>query len=122
MITFKTLTTSAACLTFTAALATATVAHAGPSEAPKGQTVEVTYDDLNLASKAGQDILDRRIKNAAEKVCGLENGMLSTDFKVRSCRRDTVKAASASRDLAIAEYTQNRLARASQKALRMSAQ
>ena len=87
-----------------------------------GQTAEVTYGDLNLASKAGQDILDRRIKNAAEKVCGLENGMLSVDLKVRACRREAVEAAAASRDLAIAEYTQNRLAKASQKSLRLSAQ
>ena len=33
------------------------------------QSIEVTYDDLNLASKKGQQILQRRIRHAAEKVC-----------------------------------------------------
>lgn len=38
----------------------------------------VTYGDLNLNSRAGADELIRRIDNAAEQVCGVNDGRTNT--------------------------------------------
>jgi UrcA family protein len=35
-------------------------------------TIAVSYADLNMASPAGVDVLYRRIKSAAHKVCGVD--------------------------------------------------
>ncbi|MEM1196503.1 MAG: UrcA family protein [Pseudomonadota bacterium] len=92
-------------------------------DAPEVQGgVRVTYADLNLASSAGQEILDRRIKHAAEKVCGRLNGTLRTDMEVRKCRRKAIAAVQSSRDLAIATYNAQRLASADPSDIRLIAQ
>lgn len=54
-------------------------AAAAPSEA---HSVAVPYDDLNLASDAGQVELDRRIDRAARQVCGMDRE--ATGSRIRS--------------------------------------
>ncbi|MEM9310688.1 MAG: UrcA family protein [Pseudomonadota bacterium] len=110
--------TAAAAIALAAALAApGTVAHAG-----KMPSVKVSYADLNLSSKAGQEIFDRRIKNAVEKVCGRLDRTLANDVQVRRCRKKTIAAAQASRDLAVANYSENRFAKADSATIRMVAQ
>lgn len=42
--------------------------------------IAVSYADLNLASTSGLDLLYRRVKSAANKVCGVENMKVSLDI------------------------------------------
>lgn len=60
----------------------ATLAFAAPAfaqnETTQPQSRVVTYGDLNLNSAAGADALVRRIDNAAEQVCGSNDGRTNT--------------------------------------------
>lgn len=56
-----------AALVMAAVLVTPTV-----TQAAEGNSVRVSYADLNLASDAGQSILRGRIGEAARDVCGFE--------------------------------------------------
>lgn len=103
--------------TFTAA-AIALAAFALPLTAPlsaaqanEGATVSVSYADLDLSSEAGQEIFDRRIDRAIEQVCGSLTGRPTFDASVRSCQLETQAVAKQSRDLAVANYGDERLAR-----------
>jgi UrcA family protein len=51
------------------ALAAAAAAAATPAIAQNG-SVTIGYGDLNLASQAGRNVLDRRIDGAARQLCG----------------------------------------------------
>lgn len=53
----------------------------------------VTYGDLNLNSAAGADALVRRIDNAAEQVCGVNDGRTNTRqaYINRACERETTE-------------------------------
>ena len=59
------------------AIALATPAFA-QNETTRTQERVVTYGDLNLNSAAGADALVRRIDNAAEQVCGSNDGRTTT--------------------------------------------
>lgn len=112
-----------AALILSATLSTPALAIDGGVDTPSDRaSVRVSHADLNLASAAGQEILDRRIKRAAEKVCGRLNGTLRTDMKVRKCRRGAIAAAQPSRDLAISNYSGERLASAQSSDIRLIAQ
>lgn len=60
-----------------AVLAFATPAFA-QNETTRTQDRVVTYGDLNLNSRAGADTLVRRIENASEQVCGVNDGRTNT--------------------------------------------
>ncbi|MDG5748055.1 UrcA family protein [Qipengyuania sp. XHP0207] len=64
-----------------------------PAQASDTQSIEVPFDDLNLASAAGQERLDRRIEAAARTVCGYERrtGSRIIDHQTRTCL-DTARA------------------------------
>lgn len=84
-----------------AALAANVVAVA-PAFAQQGDTVEVSYGDLNLASGAGRAILDARIADAAEQLCGEARKVELTLFAaVEACRTETVAVAQPQRDAAV---------------------
>lgn len=84
-----------------AALA-ANVAAVAPALAQDASTIEVSYGDLNLASGFGREILDRRIANAAEQLCGEARKVELTLFAaVQACRSETVAAAQPQRDAAV---------------------
>jgi UrcA family protein len=58
--------------------------------APETNTVTVTIADLNLNTAAGQQKLDRRLDNAARKVCGMNEirtGTLIRPHAVNECYR-----------------------------------
>lgn len=50
----------------------------------QGQSLDIPYADLNLATPEGQDQLDRRIEDAARKVCGGDRPVTSTRIKSRA--------------------------------------
>ena len=87
-----------------AIFAAAGLAFAGPAHASDTQSIAVQYDDLNLASAAGQERLDRRIETAARTVCGYERhrtGSRIIDRKTRACL-DTARSSARAR---VAEAT-----------------
>ena len=45
------------------------------------RVVNVNFDDLNLASPRGQKILERRIRKAAEDVCGYREEVSGTRIR-----------------------------------------
>ena len=98
----KILATAALAAAFGAAPALA----ADPAPAPR--SAAVGYSDLNLASEAGQRILDARIGRAVREVCGE-----ASDIDVRGrnlvaqCRADTAKAAAAKRRAVLASARPN---------------
>lgn len=77
-----------------ALVAAATLVVPTASQAQESNSMTVSYADLNLASKAGQDGLARRIVGAARVVCVIED---SREIALRSatndCRSDAVARA-----------------------------
>ncbi len=61
----------------------------------RSDVVTVSYDDLNLANPAGLDSLYRRIRFAANDVCGVENMRVSLDVvrKNRECVAGSIESA-----------------------------
>jgi UrcA family protein len=59
-------------------------ANAQPIEIGSRQFELVQVTDLNLASGAGLETLDRRIRGAATRVCAIEGGRLETGL-YRAC-------------------------------------
>lgn len=63
----------------------------------------VSFADLDLSSESGQSKLDRRIRAAANEVCGTASDAdLEGKNDVRQCRTDTYKLASRQVAVAIA--------------------
>jgi UrcA family protein len=77
-----------------ALLAAATLVVSTASQAETSNSVHVSYADLNLASPAGQGVLQRRIAGAARVVCVIED---SREIALRTatddCRSDAVARA-----------------------------
>ncbi|MEM7665352.1 MAG: UrcA family protein [Pseudomonadota bacterium] len=60
---------------------TATPAFAGSTDK---QSIDVSFADLNLSTPEGQETLDKRIKTAARKACGLDQVRTGTRIKSSS--------------------------------------
>lgn len=77
-----------------ALIAAATLVLPTASQAEESNSMRVSYADLNLASTAGQGILQRRMAGAAKVVCVIED---SREIALRSatnnCRSDAVARA-----------------------------
>lgn len=73
----------------------AIVAAALVSTAPAvAQSVVVPYGDLNLASAAGAETLEKRLKVAAIRVCGFEQAPgLAETLSVKKCRAGVLDTA-----------------------------
>lgn len=93
-----------------------TALHAGNTK-----SATISYADLNLASETGREVLDQRIERAIDKVCGLTTRNIAMDASVRQCQRTTRADAHKSRDLAVADYANKRLANAGGKVIRLTA-
>ena len=77
-------------------------AGAAPAFASAPDGFVVSYADLNLASDAGRDILDRRIAGAAEQLCGQYRALeLGWAAEVKACRAETVALTQPQRNAAI---------------------
>ena len=90
----QTLKIMAASFFVTAALIKATPL---PAEASPAQNVSIVHTaDLDLSSKAGRDVLEHRLVNAAIDVCGTASDVdLAGKNKVRACRADVLARARA---------------------------
>jgi UrcA family protein len=78
-----------------------TVVPTGDSE-PRQAVVQ--YGDLNLASAAGRDVLDRRLNQAVQIVCGRGIGQhLYVKMAIRKCQIKAEAAIAPQRDLALAK-------------------
>lgn len=88
---------------------------ASPAFAGQLESVEVQYQDLNLANSAGRATLDRRIAAAARQVCG---EYLTVELKwaeiARACQNDVIAAAAPQRDALVGgqRYAAVRVSRA----------
>lgn len=65
---------------------------ATPAMADAGETVSIEYRDLNLSSPEGQKRLDRRINQAAAKICGLRESRSGTRLSSRKSKECYEKA------------------------------
>lgn len=84
--------------TFLALAATLAAAAFTASSPAAAQTDSVTigYGDLNLASRAGRQVLDRRIDGAADQLCGAFAPLeLKANALSRACRADVFAEARA---------------------------
>ena len=70
----------------TAAVIAAGFVAAAAIAQPVSTNIRVTYGDLNLASKAGQQMLARRINAAANSVCGVNANERSLALRANSAR------------------------------------
>ncbi len=74
------------------------------AEQPITMTSFVQTADLDLASKAGQRVLDRRLSHAIVEVCGEASPAdLAGLNKVRECRKEAHSRFDAERDQRIAQ-------------------
>lgn len=73
------------------------------SQAMEGDSIRVSYADLNLASAVGQHVLRGRIDEAASTVCGFENSReLELAIAMNFCRSDAIERARPAYEAAIA--------------------
>lgn len=73
---------------------------AQPAAAP---TAEVSYSDLNLASRAGADALQERVARAARRVCTVDGDKsLGSAVEARACAKVAVARAMPQVELALA--------------------
>jgi UrcA family protein len=77
-----------------ALLAAATLVLPTASQAEDSNSMRVSYADLNLASTAGQGVLQRRMVGAAKIVCVIEDSReIALRSATNSCRSDAVARA-----------------------------
>lgn len=76
---------------------------AAPAVAETVETVRVPTHDLDLATPAGQRILDLRIARAASSLCADPNARFSSQLRIaqNACRAAAVAAARTAHDRAI---------------------
>ena len=115
----NTIKTIAAAFALTAAIAAPSVS---AQATQPGKSVTVPIADLNLSSQTGRDVLDRRIENAVKAICARPTRVLGYRAATMKCQEKTMAAAKQSRDLAVAEYETQRLAKAETRAIRLVAQ
>lgn len=72
--------------------ASAAMAAAFTAVPASAETIEVSYADLNLSTKAGRNALDRRIHSAARKVCGYHALRMGTRTVTADMQRCLAKA------------------------------
>ena len=95
------------------AFAFAALIAAVPSSARPGEetvTEQVPYGDLNLATAAGVEALDRRLDRAVERVCGAvtPRGSIQQGQLIRECMKQARQSIHGQREFAIANATGNR--------------
>lgn len=89
---------AAAAVVVAAALVVPTV-----SQAAESISTRVSYADLNLASDAGSQVLQRRIVIAARVVCGFEESKLyDVVIATKACRIGAIEGARPAYEAAIA--------------------
>ena len=73
------------------------------SQAAESRSVRVSYADLNLASDAGANSLERRITFAARVACQIEDSkMMGVQATTDLCRSDAIEGARPAYEAAVA--------------------
>lgn len=91
-----------------AAIAICAVSFGGAAYAQSLDAVSktISYADLDLSAKEGQDRLETRIKSAIRQVCGEANPReLSNIAAIQQCRVSAMNAARRDMKVAIANYS-----------------
>lgn len=78
---------------FTAILGTALLAGPAYSQFAEPVSVEVKIADLNLGSAAGQARLERRVRQAAGRICGAEPRTIDLRIDHQRCRGEVLSDA-----------------------------
>jgi UrcA family protein len=95
--------TALAAVLATAALILPTVSHASEFSSADGNSMSVSYADLNLASRPAQLTLERRIADAARVVCVYEDSRdIGFASQVNSCRSSAIAGAEPAYQAAVA--------------------
>jgi UrcA family protein len=82
-----------------------------PTDIDQPRTARIVYGDLNLASAAGQQALDRRVQTALKMVCSdWQEGSLAERKRSRQCRNRAMAQIAPQRQAAIDEAVEVRLA------------
>lgn len=80
-----------------AALAVPALSGAGEPQKAEKVSVKVSYEDLNIHSKAGARVLYGRLKNASKEVCDVrplkELGTLQHSAQVQECYEEALSEA-----------------------------
>jgi UrcA family protein len=77
-------------------------AAASPAAAQTAEAIVVSYADLNLAGPAGREVLDRRIANAATRLCGAYSANeLRWAAAAEACQAETIALTQPQRDAAV---------------------
>lgn len=91
-------------LIFTTATAVALIGTPAVAQPAAETQLVVSYSDLDLSTRQGVRTLDRRIRTAVETACGpTSDADLAGKNDVNQCRADTLVAARAQREIAIAQ-------------------
>jgi len=73
------------------------------SQAAETNSMVVSYADLNLASEAGTQVLQRRITSAAETLCGYqETRQFALVTATKGCRKDAIEGSRTAYEAAVA--------------------
>lgn len=76
---------------------------AAPAIATETNSISVRIDDLNLARPAGVAALDRRLSQAARRLCSTLAGRSLIDLRAEAkCRAETLASVQSRRDARIA--------------------
>ena len=75
------------------ALAGVALLAATPAVAQDAASLSVNTGDLDLATDAGRAKLDRRIRQAASKVCDMGSAGLPMQMAYQTCRSDVIASA-----------------------------
>ena len=88
---------------FAAVVAAAALVVPTVSQAAESNSMRVSYADLNLASDAGANVLQRRIGFAARVVCEIEDSrQLPLATATNLCRSDTIASVQPAYEAALA--------------------
>jgi UrcA family protein len=66
------------------AMSAPAIASTSADDGLKGQSVKVSYADLNLQKEAGAKVLYRRLQQASKKACGVESYPHSASLKAKA--------------------------------------
>ena len=84
------------------ALTGATLAVSTSASAQTGDSVAVRTGDLDLATSAGSDRFERRVRTAARAVCGDLSADVRANQVVAACQADAMAGARAEAEVALA--------------------
>ena len=76
-------------MTAAAMLILAGLSGAAQAGSPEKSAVAIRYADIDLSTQAGQTMLERRVANALESVCGSYAGAIDTEERdIARCRSE----------------------------------